>query len=68
MAYTPELTYENSCSLRRIAWAKGKPMTSVINQIIETVAQALDHSEICKFCKDKSKCTNCRFNGQHGRN
>ncbi len=28
MAYTPKLSYENSCVLRRIAWPLKEPMTS----------------------------------------
>ena len=62
MAYTPELTYENSCTLRRIAWAEGMPMTKALDSIIQTIAGQLDHSKVCALCKDKTKCSDCRFN------
>ena len=35
MAYTPELSYENSCNLRRLAWFLNKPMTSTLETLIE---------------------------------
>ena len=62
MAYTPELTYENSCTLRRIAWSRRIPMTEAINAVIEAVAEQLDRNEICEMCRDKSKCRECCFN------
>lgn len=62
MAYTPELTYGNSCTLRRIAWASRIPMTEAINEVIEAVAEQLDHTKVCALCRDKSKCAECKFN------
>jgi len=48
MAYTPELSYEDSCTLRRIAWALG--------------GTALDSTKVCAACRDKTKCDVCVFN------
>ena len=39
MAYTPELSLRSSCTLRRISWALGVPMT----QGIEFVFDYLPH-------------------------
>ena len=63
MAYTPELSYENSCVLRRIAWSLKEPMPFAINWSIEELASHLDADEICRTCKDKSNCSTCLFHG-----
>jgi hypothetical protein len=34
MASTPELSYENSCNLRRLAWFLGRPMTETLETVI----------------------------------
>ena len=62
MAYTPELSYENSSTLRRIAWAFNVPMTKAINTVFEIVIKNLDHEKICSSCRDKSRCETCNFN------
>ncbi len=61
MAYTPELSYANSCVLRRIAWSLNKPMTFAIDWVIEELVKHLDADEICKSCKDPLKCSTCPF-------
>jgi len=62
MAYTPELSNYQSCTLRRIAWALEMPMTRTMNEVIEYVSNVIDNKRICDSCKDKSKCTSCAFN------
>ena len=62
MAYTPELDYENSCTLRRIAWAFNMPMTKAMNRVFEMVVKSLEHEKVCNSCKDKTKCMDCKFN------
>lgn len=61
MAYTPELSMEASCTLRRIAWALGMPMTKAIEKIFEHLPLLLDCQKICRACKDKTKCRECLF-------
>jgi hypothetical protein len=61
MAYTPELTYEESCTLRRLAWGMGMPMTKAIGEVIGHVAGMVDKKKICKACRDKTKCGECKF-------
>jgi hypothetical protein len=61
MAYTPELSMEASCTLRRIAWAMNLPMTKAIENVFEYLPNILDKKLVCEACKDKTKCLNCLF-------
>ena len=65
MAYTPEMSMEASCTLRRIAWAMEMPMTKTMERVFETLPQILDTRLICKSCRDKSKCSECAFNSHN---
>ena len=65
MAYTPELSMEASCMLRRIAWALNVPMTKAIEKVFEYLPTILDREKICQGCRDKSKCSNCAFSGNN---
>ena len=62
MAYTPELSDYHSGTLRRIAWALGKPMTQAINMIFDNVDRFIDPAKVCDKCKDKTICESCYFN------
>ena len=62
MAYTPELSYKHSCTLRRIPWALGIPMTRAIEKVFDYVGQLLDPNKVCESCKDKTLCVGCIFN------
>ena len=62
MAYTPELSDYHTGTLRRIAWALGKPMTKVINAVFDNVDRFIDPGKVCEKCRDKSDCENCYFN------
>jgi len=64
MAYTPEFSMKASSTLRRIAWAVGKPMTKTAEDIMDFLPQILDKKEVCKKCRDKSKCKTCVFFGR----
>jgi len=64
MAYTPEFSMKASSTLRRIAWAVGKPMTKTAEDIMEFLPQVIDKKIVCKKCRDKSKCKNCVFFGR----
>ena len=61
MAYTPELSMKSSCTLRRISWALGVPMTKGIEFVFEYLPKILDSEKICQGCRDKSKCSYCAF-------
>ena len=62
MAYTPELSNYQSCTLRRIAWALDMPMTTAMSEVIEYVSNTIDNTRVCAACRDKSKCHSCSFN------
>jgi len=62
MAYTPELSLRSSCTLRRISWALGVPMTEGIELVFEYLPQILDREKVCRECRDRTKCADCSFN------
>jgi len=62
MAYTPTLSYKHSCTLRRIAWALGLPMTKAISEILEYLVRTIDNGKVCEACRDKTRCSDCVFN------
>ena len=61
MAYTPELTAQSSCTLRRIAWAMNIPMTQTIERVFEHLPRMLDGNKVCGACRDRTKCPQCAF-------
>jgi hypothetical protein len=61
MAYTPELSYESSCTLRRLAWAMGMPMTKAIEEVFSYLPKIVDKKKVCEGCRDKRKCQECAF-------
>ncbi|TGM10271.1 hypothetical protein EHQ81_19380 [Leptospira selangorensis] len=61
MAYSPRLSLESSRTLRRIAWALGKPMTKTSEDIIAYLVNSLNEDAICQTCRDKTKCGTCHF-------
>ena len=61
MAYTPELSMKSSCTLRRISWALGVPMTQGIEYVFDYLPKVLDRDKVCQGCRDKSKCSDCAF-------
>ena len=64
MAYTPELSYRGSATLRRLAWSRRKPMTETLEALLEatrwTMAE-IRSGEVCAKCKDDSTCEECAF-------
>lgn len=67
MAYTPELSQKGSATLRRVAWAAGKPMTKIAEEIMDYLPLILDKKIVCKKCKDKSRCKECIFFGRQSK-
>ena len=61
MAYSPSISYEASCTLRRIAWALEVPMTQALEEVIQFVVINSDSIIVCKSCQDKSKCKHCGY-------
>jgi hypothetical protein len=65
VAYTPELSFQSSCTLRRIAWALDVPMTQAMERVFEHLPRILDRKVICASCRDKTKCCKCSFSTNH---
>ena len=61
MAYTPELSYQSSCTLRRIAWALEIPMTQAIDRVFDHMPLVLDKEKVCQGCKDKTRKVSSAF-------
>jgi hypothetical protein len=64
MAYTPELSYRGSATLRRLAWLRGKPMTRTLEALMEATGRMMAEvrpGEVCAKCKDDSTCEECAF-------
>ena len=68
MAYTPELSDEASCTLRRIAWALHMPMTVAMDIIMRVIPLIIDREKVCEGCRDKTRCQDCTFSQQNHRN
>jgi hypothetical protein len=54
VAYTPELSYQSSCTLRRIAWALGIPMTKAIERVFDHIPIILDKEKSARGAGIKS--------------
>lgn len=65
MAYTPELSYESSCTLRRIAWAMKMPMTKAMEEVFTYLPKIMDKRKVCDLCRVKTRCHDCRFEQDH---
>ena len=61
MAYTPELSDYHSGTLRRIAWALGKPMTKTLQTLFDSLDMIIEPGKVCEKCKDRSLCDACYF-------
>ena len=62
MAYTPELSQQESATLRRIAWALDVPMTEAMTRVFEEIVSKVDRRKVCASCKDRTACAVCAFN------
>jgi len=64
MAYTPELSYRGSATLRRLAWFRQKPMTRTLEALLDATGRTMAEirsREVCAKCKDDSACEECAF-------
>ncbi len=61
MAYTPELDTVSSVTLRRMAWAENRPMTSTLKSTVWYAALDAESKKVCAARRDRSKCTLCVF-------
>jgi hypothetical protein len=59
--YTPQFSALASVSVRRLAWAMGKPMPAAVDRMVKLLPYIVDSSKVCHVCKDKAKCEGCAF-------
>jgi hypothetical protein len=60
--YTPKFSSRATIAVRRLSWVLNKPMTQVINSLIEVFPYMIDTEKVCQKCKIKDKCKYCPFN------
>ena len=63
--YSPQFSALSSISVRRFAWAMGKPMPAAVEIMVKLLPHMVDPAKICFACKDKTKCRACVFGNQH---
>ncbi|MDM8538550.1 hypothetical protein QUF70_17480 [Desulfobacterales bacterium HSG17] len=61
MAYTPELSQNESATLRRLAWFQKSTMVKTLRSMLKETVEKYECDDVCSACKDKSKCGECVF-------
>jgi hypothetical protein len=59
--YSPPFSGCAVVSVRRLAWAMGKPMSAAVDLLVRLAPSVMDPAKVCLACKDKSKCNLCAF-------
>jgi recombinational DNA repair protein RecR len=59
--YSPQFSGFAAVSVRRLAWAMGKPMPAAVDLMVRLLPSVLDPAKVCLACKDSSKCQGCIF-------
>ena len=59
--YSPQFSELAAVSVRRLAWALGKPMPKAVDHLVRLLPQAMDPAQVCLSCRDNSKCHACIF-------
>ena len=62
--YTPQFSPLASISVRRLAWALGKPMPAAVDHMVRLLPSLVDPSKVCLSCQDRSRCSSCAFCSQ----
>ena len=62
--YSPPFSALASVSVRRYAWALGKPMSEAVDHMVQLLPKMVDRNNVCLVCKDPSRCSSCTFSGQ----
>ena len=62
--YSPQFSALAAVSVRRLAWALGKPMTSTVDHMVQLLPSLVDPSKVCLACQDHSRCSSCVFCSQ----
>jgi recombinational DNA repair protein RecR len=59
--YTPQFSEMAAVSIRRLAWAVGKKMTTTVDHMVHLMLTVYEPAAVCSHCQDKSKCEACIF-------
>jgi hypothetical protein len=59
--YSPQFSQSAAVSVRRLAWALGKPMPATVDLMVQLVSSIVDQEKVCLACKDKTRCLACGF-------
>lgn len=59
--YSPQFSQLAAVSVRRLAWALGKPMPKAVDHMVRLLPSIVDPSKVCLSCKDTSRCACCAF-------
>ena len=59
--YSPKFSNRATISVRRLSWYLKKPMTQVINIIVDSLPSIFNSFKVCNSCKEKSLCKYCAF-------
>jgi hypothetical protein len=59
--YSPPFSALAAVSVRRLAWAMGKPMSAAVDLMVSLLPSTVDTSKICLSCRDNTKCQGCTF-------
>ena len=65
--YTPQFSELAAFSVRHLAWALEKPMTTSVDHMVKLLPSLVDPSKVCLSCKDNSGCSSCVFRQQAAR-
>jgi hypothetical protein len=59
--YSPQFSGLAAISVRRLAWAMGKPMTTAVDLLVKLMPTIIDPARVCIKCQDTTKCQGCIF-------
>ena len=59
--YSPQFSALAAVSVRRLAWALGKPMPAAVDHMVQLLPSLVDPSKVCLSCLDRTRCSFCAF-------
>jgi len=59
--YSPPFSALATVSVRRLAWAMGKPMPAAVDVMVKSLPSILDPAKVCLACRDNTRCSSCVF-------
>ena len=59
--YAPRFSDMALISVRRFAWAIGKPMPATVDLMVKILPLSINPKKVCLSCRDNGKCQGCIF-------